>query len=128
MERNEPDSVHAGMVRDAAQAAVPETLDHCCPFCCVLTALPSLGDENPASAHCCTFHRPLWRRLLCQGWNAERAHQVRAGKARAQQFTTAHQRAAGQAAFTAFSARWRAAQGLAPLSAEAVGRYLLMPV
>jgi len=60
----------------------------------------------------------------CRTWNADHAHQVYAGRARATGFTPEHQQRAGNAAWNAFSARFRAQQGLAPLSAEAARRYL----
>ncbi len=60
----------------------------------------------------------------CRAWNADRAHQAKAGQARAAQFTRDYQTAAGNASWSAFSARWRAGQGIAPLSAEAVRRYV----
>lgn len=47
-----------------------------------------------------------------------------AGRVRAQAFTSAYQSAAAHAQQTQFSAQWRAEQGLPPLSAEAVRRYL----
>jgi hypothetical protein len=122
-----PSSVQGGLMGNAAHALLPDEVDPSCLFCIVLATLPfpeAADHSSSASAQCCAFHRPLWRRLQCLGWNADHAHQVRAGKARAQQFSTAHQQAAGFASFAAFSARWRAAQGLAPLSAEAAGKYL----
>ncbi len=60
----------------------------------------------------------------CRAWNANHAHQVSAGRAGAAEFTIEYQRRAGHAAWNAFSAKFRAQQGLAPLSAEAVCRYL----
>lgn len=60
----------------------------------------------------------------CQEWNADRDHQRMAGKVRAQAFTSAYQSVAAHAQQTQFSARWRAEQGLPPLSAAAVQRYL----
>ena len=56
------------------------------------------------------------RAMQCPEWNADHQHQVLAGQARAQQFTPDYQAAAGHASFDAFSARWRAQQGLCPLS------------
>ena len=47
-----------------------------------------------------------------------------AGRARAGQFTHEYQVQAGHQSYSAFSARWRAWQGLPPLSAEAVQRYV----
>ncbi len=64
------------------------------------------------------------RREQCRGFNADRAHQVAAGRVRAGEFTPAHQSQAGQASFSAFSARWRAEQGLPPLSVEDARRYV----
>jgi hypothetical protein len=60
----------------------------------------------------------------CRQWNAEHAHQVAAGKARAAQMSREECIAFGYAAFDAFSARFRALQGLPPLSASAAIRYL----
>jgi hypothetical protein len=60
----------------------------------------------------------------CKQWNADRDHQRMAGKIRAQAFTSTYQAAAAHAQQTQFSAQWRAEQGLPPLSAEAVRRYL----
>lgn len=54
---------------------------------------------------CLARARRVWR---VKRWNADRAHQVLAGRA----------------SWAAFSARWRASVGLAPLSAEAVRRYV----
>jgi hypothetical protein len=64
------------------------------------------------------------RAVQCRMWNATRAHQVAAGKARAAQMTQEERSAFGHAAFSAFSARFRAVQGLPPLSAAAAARYL----
>jgi hypothetical protein len=64
------------------------------------------------------------RAAQCRTWNAMRAHQVAAGKARAAQMTQDERSAFGHAAFDAFSARFRAVQGLPPLSAAAARRYL----
>ena len=127
----------ASVVGNAHQL-LPDSPDPSCTFCIVLAALPfpedrgqeTRADEGPegASEVVCAFHWLLYRRLQCQGrcqgWNADRTHQVLAGKARAQQFTTAYQQAAGHAAWDAFSARWRALQDLAPLSAQAGRKYL----
>jgi hypothetical protein len=60
----------------------------------------------------------------CRAWNANHARQVSAGRARAAELTVEYQRRAGNAAWNAFSTRFRAQQGLAPLSAEPIGRYL----
>jgi hypothetical protein len=64
------------------------------------------------------------RAAQCRNWNATRAHQVAAGKARAAQMTQEERSAFGHAAFSAFSARFRAVQGLPPLSTAAAQRYL----
>lgn len=56
-------------------------------------------------------------RERCRRFNAAHALQVAAGKARAAEFTLAHQARFGHVSFSAFSARWRAEQGMAPLSA-----------
>jgi hypothetical protein len=106
---------------------LPDTPDPSCLFCIVLAALPfpdEAARNEGTPEQVCTFHRPLYRRLQCQGWNADHTHPVLAGRGRAQQFTRAYQQAAGHASWDAFSARWRALQGLGPLSAEAVRRYL----
>jgi hypothetical protein len=60
----------------------------------------------------------------CLAWNSDPAHQRLAGQARARQFSREYQVQAGQQSFSAFSARWRARQGLAPLSVEAAVRYV----
>jgi hypothetical protein len=62
--------------------------------------------------------------LRCRAWNADRAHQVAAGKARARAFTPAHQSAAGLASYAAFSARFRADHGSPPLNGDWVRRYV----
>lgn len=67
---------------------------------------------------------PDLRAAQCRAWNATRGHQVAAGKARAAQMTQDERSAFGHAAFAAFSARFRAVQGLPPLSADAARRYL----
>jgi len=64
------------------------------------------------------------RAAQCRMWNATRAHQVAAGKARAARMTQDERSAFGHAAFDAFSARFRAVQGLPPLSADAAARDL----
>ncbi len=64
------------------------------------------------------------RRAQCRAWNADRQHQVMAGRARAQAFTRDHQSAAGHASFAAFSARMRAANGSPQLFPEAAARYV----
>jgi hypothetical protein len=60
----------------------------------------------------------------CRAWNADQAHQVAAGKARARTFTLAHQSAAGLASYAAFSARFRADHGSPPLNGDWVRRYV----
>lgn len=60
----------------------------------------------------------------CRGWNASRAHQQAAGRARATAFTAEYQAAAGQRSFDAMSARFRAEAGLRPLSGAAVSAYV----
>ena len=60
----------------------------------------------------------------CLDWNTDPAHQRLAAHARARQFTHASQAQAGHCSYAAFSARWRAGQGLAPLSVEAAVRYV----
>ena len=62
--------------------------------------------------------------LQCRGWNADPAHQIAAGRARAARFTHEYQSEAGHTAFAAFSARWRASQGLPPLSADDARKYV----
>jgi hypothetical protein len=63
-------------------------------------------------------------RQQCRHWNADRAHQVMAGKARARQFTPEYQSAAGQASYTAFSVRMRAQHGSPQLWPEAAAKYI----
>ena len=67
---------------------------------------------------------PVSRMDQCNGWNSDPDHQRVAGQARARQFSHEHQVEAGHHAFSAYSARWRAGQGLPPLSVEAVVRYV----
>lgn len=93
-----------------------------CPGC-----VAAAGQTWPAyttSRYCrrCLAH--LRRSVQCHIWNTDRAHQVAAGKARAAQFTPASQAAAGHASFATFSARWRAEQGIAPLTAIDAQRYI----
>ncbi|HET9751314.1 MAG TPA: hypothetical protein VFP52_00065, partial [Myxococcales bacterium] len=92
-----------------------------CPFCVALAALPWPAE---GTERLCAPHLTRWRQLQCRGWNADPQHQVMAGQARARQFTPASQQQAGFASWDAFSARWRAAGGLAPLSADAVRKYV----
>ncbi len=122
--RDEPGKAQHNILGEDAQALLPDALDPSCPFCIVLAALP-FPTGNAAGEHYCSFHLPLWRRLQCQGWNADHTHQVLAGKARAQQFTPDYQQTAGFASWEAFSARWRASGGLAPLSADAARKYVI---
>lgn len=65
-----------------------------------------------------------WRAARCRRWNRGAAHQRTAGQSRAQAFTPDHQTRAGHASWDASSARWRAMQGLCPLSAHAARRYV----
>jgi hypothetical protein len=82
-------------------------------------------NEQEANASATTANPEHERHVAqCQQWNADVAHQAMTGKARAAHFTSASQSAAGHARFAAFSARWRARQGLAPLLAEDVRRYV----
>lgn len=64
------------------------------------------------------------RRAQCRAWNADHAHQVAAGKTRAQAFTHEYQAAAGMAAFQSFSARMRAEHGSPQLFPQAAARYV----
>jgi hypothetical protein len=64
------------------------------------------------------------RSSRCRVWNADRAHQVAAGQARARAFTHAYQSAAGLASYAAFSARFRADHGSPPLNGDWVRRYV----
>jgi hypothetical protein len=64
--------------------------------------------ERTTARFCRRCQDRLRRVHQVRQWNADHAHQVMAG----------------HASFEAFSSRWRAGQGLAPLSAEAVRRYL----
>jgi hypothetical protein len=93
-----------------------------CPGC-----YAKAGVRFPVGAttrHCGRCLARMRRSLQAHRWNADRSHQVAAGKARARRFTLVHQRAAGNASWDAFSARWRAGQGIAPLSAEAARKYV----
>lgn len=72
----------------------------------------------------CNDHLAARRQAMCRARDADPAHQRTAGIARGAGRTRADQSAAGHASQTAFSARWRAEQGLAPLSTAAVRRYL----
>ena len=79
---------------------------------------------NSSHAHAGSQVSSASRAAQCRTWNALRVHQVAAGRARAAQMTQEERRAFGHAAFSAFSARFRAVQGLPPLSAAAAQRYL----
>lgn len=82
---------------------------------CLLSACPGCqaeaGDPWPDGAttrHCpCCLDR-IRRVYQIQRWNADHAHQVRAGRA----------------SWSAFSARWRASSGLPPLADEHIRRYV----
>ena len=67
---------------------------------------------------------PVSRMDQCHCWNSDPDHQRVAGQARARQFTHEHQVEAGQQSFSAYSSRWRARQGLVPLSAEDAQKYV----
>jgi hypothetical protein len=79
---------------------------------------------DPSDAHAGSEIASDPRTAQCRAWNATRTHQVAAGKARAAQMTQDERSAFGRAAFSAFSARFRAVQGIPPLSAAAAQRYL----
>ncbi len=66
----------------------------------------------------------LDRRTQCQAWNTDHDHQVAAGRARAQAFTTVYQAAAGLASFAAFSARMRASHGSPQLFPHEAAKYV----
>ena len=83
---------------------------------------PACPQRVQGACRRCRDH--LRRMRQVEAWNADHAHQVLAGQARAQEFTSEYQQQAGHASFAAFSARWRAEQGLGPLDAEAVRRYV----
>jgi hypothetical protein len=68
------------------------------------------------------YHRDRSQSDQCLQWNSGPEHQRLAGQARARQFTREHQAQAGQSSYVAVSARWRAGQGLAPLSLDAALR------
>ena len=70
------------------------------------------------------YARELSPSEQCLQWNGDHEHQRMAGQARARQFTRDYQVQAGCRSFSAYSARWRASQGLAPLSADAVVRHV----
>jgi hypothetical protein len=95
-----------------------------CPGCVAAAGQP--WPAHTTSRYCRRCLAQLRRSVQCHIWNADRAHQVAAGKARAAQFTPESQAAAGHASFAAFSARWRAEQGLAPLSAADAQRYVTL--
>lgn len=93
-----------------------------CPGCVAAAGQP--WPAHTTSRYCRRCLAQLRRSTQCHIWNANRTHQIAAGKARAARFTPEHQSAAGHASFDAFSARWRAHQGLAPLVAEHVRQYV----
>lgn len=77
-----------------------------CPGCIAEAGQPwSDGATSQYCPRCLALMRRVYQ---CQRWNADPAHQS----------------AAGHASFTAFSARWRAGQGLPPLTVEAARRYV----
>jgi hypothetical protein len=78
-----------------------------CPGC--LAEAGQSWPEGATSRFCPQCVSRARRVYQCQRWNADPTHQS----------------AAGQASFTAFSARWRAEQGLAPLTVEAARRYVV---
>jgi hypothetical protein len=106
----EPDAIErmawmeACVAENAGVLALTDPPAHC-PACLAEAGAP--WPVGATSRHCAE-HLEQLRRRQCKGWNASRAHQVMAG----------------QATFAAFSARWRAEQGMALLSAEAVRKYL----
>jgi len=78
----------------------------CCPGC-----VAEAGQSWPAGAtsrHCARCLDRVRRVWQVNRWNRDHDHQVLAGRA----------------SWTAFSARWRASCGLAPLSTDAVRRYV----
>jgi hypothetical protein len=77
-----------------------------CPGCLAEAGQP--WPEGTTSQYCPRCLRHLQRVYQCQRWNADPVHQS----------------AVGHASYTAFSARWRAGQGLAPLTVEAARRYV----
>lgn len=91
---------------DAGSIAALTQPPAACPGCLAAAGAP--WPDGTTTRHCPTCLGLLRRVFQCQRWNAEHAHQV----------------LAGQASWLAFSARWRASSGLAPLSAEAVRRYV----
>lgn len=116
------DSVRDTPAEGPAALVTPEAdPDPRCPFCVALAALPWPAE---GTERFCAPHLTVWRQLQCRGWNADAQHQVKAGQARARQFTPASQQQAGFASWDAFSARWRASGGLCPLSAAAVRKYV----
>jgi len=100
---------------DGPDALHPARADPRCPICVTLGALPwpegiegRGGDAAGEAVRLCPAHLRLWRVLQCRGWNADAEHQALAGRA----------------SWAAFSARWRAGQGLPPLSVEDARRYV----
>jgi len=77
-----------------------------CPGCLAEAGLR--WPDGATTRHCPRCRDRIRRVYQCARWNEDRAHQV----------------AAGQANWDAFSARWRAGQGLPPLSVEAARRYV----
>ncbi len=77
-----------------------------CPGCLAAAGQPWPADTT---ARFCPRCRDRLRRVhQVKRWNRDQAHQA----------------AAGLASYTAFSARWRATQGIAPLTAAAARRYV----
>ena len=62
----------------------------------------------------------------CRSWNANPLHQMQAGRRRAERFSRAYQMRAAMCSNAAQSARWRARQGIAPLTAEEAQRYVTL--
>ena len=94
-----------------------------CPGCWAMAG-QTTWPEGTTSQYCAACVLRLRRSLQCQQWNAQTDHQRHAGQVRAQSFTSASQQIAGFASWAAFSARWRAEQGLPPLEASSVVRYV----
>jgi len=95
-------------LRDPADERIRAIVDppaHC-PGCLAEAGRP--WPEGATTRHCPRCLDRLRRVRQCATWNADHAHQV----------------AAGHASWDAFSARWRAGQGLPPLTSEAARRYV----
>jgi hypothetical protein len=92
--------------RDAKAIAAIVAPPAYCPGC--LAAEGTSWPDGATSRHCAGCLATMRRVYRCKRWNADPAHQAMAG----------------HASFDAFSARWRASSGLAPLSAEAVRKYV----